>query len=131
MSTHITSETWPPTVDELIEAIEGLFDCQVGLPRYYAVEGREGFESNPYMYRTLAYFGTDSLSVRRALWGDFKKLRAECSGLPTLYWRYDCKIEETSEEWKHKIWTRVAIPGLRHWPVGSFKPEGDPVREVA
>lgn len=139
MSTHIISEDWPETIDGLIEAVEGMFHCKQGdLGRYVFLEDESKY-TDPYTYRTLMLgaIGRDDRFprlLRFSMFHIFQELHVLAGGgFPTLYWRHPSPNHITEEQDGHMTYirSRVAIPAISEWPIHLYKPEGDPVREVA
>lgn len=139
MSTHIISEDWPPTVDALIEAIEGIFDCRQGDPGRYVFLEDESKYTDPFQYKTIMYMARGRSPhrpklLRLMLWNDFIALhKLAGGGKPVLYWRHAPPAVITEEVQRGVVFirARIAIPSIAEWPESLKKEEGAMPREVA
>lgn len=138
MSTPI-AESWPETIDALIEAVEGIFDCRQGDPGVYVFLNDESKYTGPYTYKTYMLKARGRSPhrprlLRLMLWHDLLQLhKLAGDGKPVLYWRLPrpAVITEETQRGIVAIRTCIAIPAITEWPGSLKKEEGMPAREVA
>lgn len=136
MSTHTQLEiTDLPT---LIQAVEEMFDCQMGGPGRYVFLGDESKYTDRFTYKTLmlgvkGHNPRHLQAMRMSMGFSFEKLHDLAGGRrPVLYWRHTDKITEERQGATDYIRARVAIPAVPEpWPEWLYKKEGAPAPMVA
>lgn len=144
LRTHPAPLPYPPvhqpfgSVNGLVTAVEGLFDCRDG-------DHRAGHrvDTKVYFYTTLGLIASAAVPdaperLRQALYKAFQILRKTCtSKRPMLYWRYakEERILEDAEKLntelsRYKIMTRVAIPEADFSAVAYIIKAGDGIYTV-